>query len=276
MTHPDVPKADIDSKDRSMRDSSEAQKDILTEAGLATAGISDFVRSSCPLCGECDSVAFHGDSKRHYLRCRCCRLVYVPSGYFLTEADEKRYYDLHQNDPGDVGYRRFLSRLARPLADKLQIGACGLDFGCGPGPTLSVMMEEAGFAMDIFDPIYASSKDVWNKRYDFVTASEVVEHLQRPMPELQRVWEVLRPGGWLGIMTKRVIDANAFARWHYKDDPTHVAFFSIETFEWLRSYWAAELEVVGDDVVLLRKATDDKPCDRADRSAIDSSEFEPA
>jgi 2-polyprenyl-3-methyl-5-hydroxy-6-metoxy-1,4-benzoquinol methylase len=89
--------------------------------------------------------------------------------------------------------------------------------------------------------------------YDFITASEVVEHLHHPRFELERLWSALRPRGILGIMTKRVRDQHAFANWHYKNDPTHVIFFSEATFVWLSRYWSAELQVVGPDVVLFRK-----------------------
>ena len=54
-------------------------------------------------------------------------------------------------------------------------------------------------------------------------------------------------------MTKRVLDHEAFSRWHYKNDPTHVCFFAVQTFEWLASLWGASLTVVGDAVVILEK-----------------------
>ncbi|GIS59730.1 MAG: hypothetical protein CM1200mP2_19550 [Planctomycetaceae bacterium] len=37
-----------------------------------------------------------------------------------------------------------------------------------------------------------------------------------PGEELDRLWGCLSPGGVLGIMTKRVLDHEAFSRWHYK------------------------------------------------------------
>jgi hypothetical protein len=213
----------------------------------------DLPLDPCPLCATSGSVPFHRDDRRQYLRCHACQLVFVPSAFFLSPEDEKSCYDQHQNDPADPAYRRFLSRLANPLVERLPPGARGLDFGCGPGPTLSLMMAEAGFPSAIYDPFYAPTAAVWRDEYDFVTASEVVEHLHHPMSDLQRAWSVLKPDGWLGIMTKRVRDAAAFARWHYKNDPTHVAFFADATFAWLASHWSAELQVVGPDVVLFHK-----------------------
>lgn len=207
----------------------------------------------CPLCGTSEVEFFHRDPKREYLFCPECHLVFVPPRYHLSRAAEKACYDQHQNSPADAQYRRFLGRLFRPLVRRLPEGAQGLDFGSGPGPTLSVMLSEAGFPTAIYDPFYAPNPSVWEREYDFITASEVVEHLHRPMIDLQRLWNALKPGGWLGIMTKRVADVNAFADWHYKNDPTHVAFFAEETFVWLARKWKARREVVSADVVLLQK-----------------------
>ncbi|MGB2360319.1 MAG: methyltransferase, partial [Porticoccaceae bacterium] len=62
----------------------------------------------------------------------------------MSSAAEKAIYDQHQNSPDDLQYRRFLSRLTEPLLERLGPCSRGLDFGCGPGPTLSVMMAEQG------------------------------------------------------------------------------------------------------------------------------------
>ena len=49
------------------------------------------------------------------------------------------------------------------------------------------------------------------------------------------------------------MDREAFSRWHYIQDQTHVCFFSLATFQWLADLWDGELEVIGNDVILLRK-----------------------
>lgn len=189
------------------------------------------------------------------MRCEICSLVFVPEGFHLDREAEKAVYDQHENSPDDPRYREFLSRLFDPLVERLTPGSNGLDFGAGPGPTLSVMLDEAGFAMSIYDPFYAPNEKVFDSTYKFITATEVVEHLHHPGRELDRLWNLLKPGGWLGIMTKRVRDQKAFSTWHYKNDPTHVCFYALETFEWLARLWNAELLVAGDDVVLLQKSS---------------------
>lgn len=129
----------------------------------------------------------------------------------------------------------------------------GLDFGCGPGPTLSVMFEAFGCSMAIYDPFFATDKSVLEIEYDFVTATEVVEHLQRPKQSLNRMWGCVKPGGYLGIMSQLVTGQKAFANWHYKDDDTHICFYSRETFVWLARQWHTELVFVEKDVIIFQK-----------------------
>jgi hypothetical protein len=210
---------------------------------------------NCPLCRRRDCAPFFEDSRRSYYRCSNCALVFVPPAQRLDARAEKAEYDLHRNCPEDAGYRRFLGRLFEPMCQRLPTGSVGLDFGSGPGPTLSVMFEEAGYPMHIYDAFYAPDRSVFERTYDFITATEVVEHLHDPGGELARLWSALRPGGLLGLMTKQVIDRKAFSRWHYKNDPTHVCFFSRTTFQWLARQWGAGLTFEGSDVVIFEKHT---------------------
>ncbi|RLA41200.1 MAG: methyltransferase [Gammaproteobacteria bacterium] len=214
---------------------------------------SRLITEACPLCFSVESVFFHRDKQRDYLRCSQCALVFVPPTSYLSKADEKSYYDLHQNSPLDTGYRTFLERLSKPLLQQLKPASQGLDFGSGPGPTLSLMLAEAGHRVELYDPFYAPDEGVFTRQYEFITSSEVVEHLQAPGRELTRLWALIKPGGVLAIMTKRVIDQAAFARWHYKNDPTHIVFFSEETFNWLGKLWQVEPVYCGADVVFFKK-----------------------
>ena len=108
--------------------------------------------------------------------------------------------------------------------------------------------------MEIYDHFYAPDTQPLKRSYDFITASEVVEHLHKPRQELERLWSCLKPNGSLGIMTKRVIDQQAFSTWHYKNDQTHVCFFSIETFQWFANHWGATLTEPEKDVVIFTKS----------------------
>ncbi|MDH5562540.1 MAG: class I SAM-dependent methyltransferase [Nitrospirota bacterium] len=214
---------------------------------------------NCPLCrGEANDT-FHQDQRRDYCVCHHCQLVFVPAAQYISEADEKSAYDHHQNSPTDPGYRRFLSRIFLPLQDRLAPESQGLDFGSGPGPTLSIMFEEIGHTVTIYDYFYAKNPLALQQSYDFITATEVVEHLHDPATILEQLWGLLKPDGYLGLMTKPAGDREAFAKWHYKNDLTHVCFFSRATFEWLADHWQADLEFFGNDVMLFHKRVSQAP-----------------
>ena len=213
----------------------------------------NYIKVNCHLCHTSGGIDYYEDAKRKYRQCEICDLVYVPNEYYLSRDEEKAVYDLHQNSPDDPEYRRFLSRLFKPLLDRIKPKSRGLDFGSGPGPTLSVMFKEADHEMAIYDPFYARDDSVWDEKYDFITATEVVEHLHHPGEVLDRLWSGLKLGGILGLMTKLVVHREVFADWHYKMDPTHVSFFSVNTFTWLGKHWHTKAEFVDNDIILLRK-----------------------
>ncbi|NOH81559.1 class I SAM-dependent methyltransferase [Vibrio sp. RE86] len=208
----------------------------------------------CPLCQSLDSQHYFEDKRRAYLQCQQCDLVFVNPDQRLDAKAEKAHYDLHENDPNDQGYRRFLSRVADPILERLEPNSHGIDFGCGPGPTLSLMLEEQGHSMALYDIYYHPDSSVLDNAYDFMTATEVIEHLYEPNKVWQQWLNLVKPGGWIGLMTKMVIDVEAFASWHYKNDQTHVVFFSRKTFEYLAERDQLDLEFIGNDVILLRKA----------------------
>jgi hypothetical protein len=211
------------------------------------------LQQMCPLCHAVDVRDYHTDKHRHYLQCGTCCLVFVPHEFHLSLDEEKAVYDQHENNPSDLRYRTFLSRLANPLLSRLERESTGLDFGSGPGPTLSVMLSEQGHNMYIYDPFYARDETVLNDKYDFITATEVVEHLRFPGRELQRLWSLIHPEGYLALMTKMVVDNVSFSNWHYKNDNTHICFFSRESFTLLALEWGTNAEFIGTDVILFQK-----------------------
>ena len=209
--------------------------------------------SCCPMCRRFGAIHFHSDKNRHYLRCECCGLVFVPTRFHLSPLEERAIYDHHQNCPFDDDYRSFLARLAGARLEQIAFGSTGLDFGSGPGPTLSLMLAEHGHKVDLYDPFYAPDTNYLSATYDFITSTEVVEHLARPGVELEQLWSLIRPSGWLALMTKRLTSREAFPMWHYKNDPTHISFFSEKTFEILAEKWHTKAEFFGADVVLFKK-----------------------
>jgi hypothetical protein len=182
-------------------------------------------------------------------------LIFADPSSHLDPVREKTEYDLHRNDPADAHYRAFLGRLATPLLERLTPGMCGLDYGCGPGPALGRMLREAGMDMCEYDPLYRPDDWLLAGAYDFVTCTEVVEHFRQPGADWWRLAQLVRPGGWLGIMTWLVdaADADAFQRWSYPRDPTHVSFYRPATLAWLGRQLGFEVWPLDERVVLMRR-----------------------
>ncbi len=193
-----------------------------------------------------------------YLSCSQCELVFMSKIHHLNDTEEKLRYDAHQNNPDDKRYQAFLSQVLEPVIHHLnkqgfkppKINAKGLDFGCGPGPTLSLMFEKQGHQVDLFDKFYVNNPAVFEQNYDFITATEVVEHLSAPNVELLRLFNSLKKGGVLAIMTQMMDDKTDFATWYYKNDPTHICFFSKNTMRHLAKQWHVKVLFFGNNVAL--------------------------
>lgn len=206
----------------------------------------------CPLCSA-ETLYPIQCKQRLYHRCEHCGLVHLEPAQRLSEADEKAIYDDHENEVDDLGYRRFLSRAFDEVLKHKPAPAKGLDFGCGPGPALVAMAQEAGYAMAKYDKYFHPEGSALTGQYDFITSTEVVEHLAAPLPILDRLWTLLAPGGLLILQTKRVLDDERFRSWHYRNDPTHITFFSNESFEWLGQRWGCTPDYPHADVVCFQK-----------------------
>ena len=208
---------------------------------------------NCPLCSNTDIQHFHQDVHREYLHCSVCELVFAHPETHLSREEEYERYQHHENDMGDPRYRNFLSKMSDPMLKRIPQGSKGLDFGSGPGPLLSRIFEEHGHNMSVYDVFYAPDKIVLKQEYDFITATEVAEHLHHPYKELERLWAILKPGGFLGIMTSMRVPGLDFSKWHYINDDTHVIFFAPETMTWLARRWGAKVELINDSVVVFQK-----------------------
>lgn len=209
----------------------------------------------CPLCGHDRADHWHRHRERDFWCCRRCALVFVPPAQHLTAARERAEYDKHDNQVGDPGYRRFLAPAWQAVTSALPPGSRGLDFGCGPGPALAAMLEEAGYPTRLYDLYYRPDASVWRERYRFICLTEVIEHLADPAGELRRLWSHLEPGGRLVIQTQRVRDRAAFTTWRYTHDPTHIAFYAPATFDWLANWLgAAALTLARQDLAVLERA----------------------
>ncbi len=211
-------------------------------------------QTECPVCTSDQIAPLLCDRQgRRYHACASCQARFLDAAFHLPLQAQKAHYLTHENEVDDPGYRAFLARLADPLLARLQPAACGLDYGCGPGPALAAMLCEAGHDVALYDPLFAPDADALVHTYDFVTCTEVAEHFHHPASEFARLAGLLRPGGILAVMTMFQTDDARFESWHYRLDPTHVVFYRPETFAWLATRLGVSCEIIRKDVVLMTR-----------------------
>jgi SAM-dependent methyltransferase len=239
---------------RILHDHCDSPNDVLRHGDCvvqqAAAGLPN---EACPVCGARLADPFLVASQRQCWQCARCWAVFVAPAQRPSPEAEASYYALHQNQVDDPGYRRFLAGLTGPLLERVPPASHGLDFGCGPGPALAHMLREAGHRMTVYDPLFFPDDVALAARYDFITLSEVAEHLHDPAAEFARLFGLLRPGGLLAVMTGFVPPVSGFERWHYHRDPTHVVFYRPSTFRFLAMRHDADCEIPCPNVALLRR-----------------------
>lgn len=190
---------------------------------------------NCPLCNGAGILVNGPDSRRFY-RCPRCFLIYVDSADYPTEAEEREFYGTHQNDINDERYRRFLSQIVDAIRPHLSSGMIGLDYGCGPVKMIETLLDEEGYQCTSFDPLFYPVQ--LKGPYDFVIATEVVEHFRNTALEWQTMIELVYPGGLLAVMTELQPEKRTFRGWRYARDPTHTSFYHRETIALLSQRYA--------------------------------------
>ena len=225
----------------------------MTDGVIDTIRIAASAGCACVVCEGGRLAPFVSVQARDYLRCPGCAATVLAARHRLSPDDEHAHYLHHENHPDDPRYRAFLSRLADPLRARLQTRSKGLDYGCGPGPALAAMLREAGHAVALYDPFFAPDIAPLSRKYDFVTCTEAAEHFHAPAAEFARLRALVRPGGWLALMTAFQTDDARFADWHYRKDPTHVVFYREKTFRHLADQWGWACEIPAKDIVLMRR-----------------------
>ena len=207
----------------------------------------------CIICKNKSVNIFNIIDNKVYLECPKCYVKFLHKKHYINFKSEKRHYLKHENYIHDKNYQKFLSRLYNPLKNKISKLDKGLDFGCGYCPTLAYMIKKDGFEVDIYDPYFFPNKEIFSKNYNFITCTEVAEHFHNPQKEFMLLNKLIFVSGWLGIMTCFYSKEICFKNWHYRRDPTHVVFYSAETFEFIAEELGWKCNIISKDIVLMQK-----------------------
>ncbi len=186
----------------------------------------------CPIC-QSTSFLFTEDRFRKFFRCEFCESIFVPSEYWPDAKAEKARYDEHQNDVNDAGYQLFVRPIIEAITSHFTKHHRGLDYGAGPGPVVTKLLRDLDYSIDLYDPFYYNDKELLNFQYDYLVASEVVEHFHHPLENFKKMKKLLLPGGKIFIFTHLYEDSIPFQNWYYKNDLTHVIFFTNKSMHYL-------------------------------------------
>lgn len=209
----------------------------------------------CPLCHSTQTLLLLQDKKRCFYICQTCGLTFADANSHLPPAAEKQRYGRSRI----ASKQRQLSQFILPLLTQIQLqqkgSLTGLNFGRVLDQTSLATIESAGHTFKQYDPFFAPDHEPLKQDYDFICCYRVFEHFQYPFKEWRLLTRLLKPGGWLAISTPLLIDLEGFAKWHYKNNLTHVSFYQRLTFEYLASNSDFELLFAAKDLVLMQKTS---------------------
>ncbi|MFN6944169.1 MAG: class I SAM-dependent methyltransferase [Cytophagaceae bacterium] len=198
----------------------------------------------CPLCHTSTSQIINPPQDvRFYHKCPSCKLVFADPQFLPDMEEEKKRYKTHNNSLVEQGYVKFLYTLIDPALSYISEDMLGLDYGCGPVPVLSLLLQRHTIQCQNYDPLFGFEPE--SDAFDFVFASECFEHFHKPEEELDRIDKFLGQNGFLFIMTEQWDENTNFDTWYYLRDFTHVVFFHADTFQFIAQKYA--YKVVSND-----------------------------
>ena len=191
------------------------------------------MKVTCPLCSSVSELFFK--NKNNYYRCIKCKGIFIDENNRINQESEKLVYLQHQNDVNEIGYQKFVSPITSAIMKDFTPYSNGLDFGAGTGPVLSKVLQDNNYSIKQYDPFFHNYPELLEQKYDYIGSCEVIEHFHNPYKEFKLLQNILNKNAKLYLMTEIYDDSIDFASWYYKNDPTHIFFYSKETFQWIKN-----------------------------------------
>jgi len=206
--------------------------------------------NKCPLCIT-TAEKFYEDIQKYY-HCPVCHAVFVAQEDLPDEALEKERYELHDDNAEDEGYRKFVSPITSNIEKDFSKEAVkGLDFGAGTSQIITKVIREKGYDISSYDPYFHPNKELLKKKYDYIASCEVIEHFYHPAKEFALLKSMLKKDAKLYLMTDIYDERMEFSSWYYKNDPTHVFFYTKKTFEWIQEKFAFTNLIIEKRLIIL-------------------------
>jgi len=211
---------------------------------------------NCHICNKVTESFIHEKTNIIYYYCKECEYVFKSSECHQDFTAQKERYNLHENNEEDEGYKAYFQRFLDFTLPLVGNPRTALDFGCGRSSLLASMLEKEDVICDYYDPIYHPDTLSDSKKYEFIVSTEVFEHLHQPRIVFESLLERLKEGGYLALQTQfHPNNVEAFKKWYYHQDPTHIVFFTAQTFKVLcKMYGCYFVGDNGKNMVVLKKS----------------------
>ncbi len=206
----------------------------------------------CSLCIS-EVVVFSEVKERTYYKCIQCEGIMLDPSHFLSANREKDRYDLHQNDVNDLGYQQSVSPIVNEILKRHTYTDNGLDFGSGKAPIITHLLQDKSYNITPYDPFFNPDDSALEKKYEYIICCEVIEHFYTPSKEFEILQSMLASYGTLYCKTKIYNPSIDFDSWWYKNDPTHVFFYSNKTIEWIKDHFKYDSIIIQNDLIILKK-----------------------
>jgi len=218
--------------------------------------------TKCNLCGSSSfkklfdaTDRLHGkEGKFVYVKCNECGLVFqnpVLDNKELTNFYPEDYSP-HQakKTKSEKEKQKFKTKILEDVLKKLSSKSNLLDVGCGNGKFLyeikkqtgcqisgvdfsktAVKAVKASYNLDVFcGTVIESSFE--NNYFDIITAWSFIEHVNNPSEVLQKLYNMLKPGGncILSCPNFNSFNAKVFKnKWYHLDCPRHLYIYTPKT-----------------------------------------------
>lgn len=210
---------------------------------------------NCKIC-DFDTKAFDDpDLHKQFYICPNCQCIMLDPFFQLSLEKENSLYDNHHNSLENAGYVKMFEDFLDFFWNDLTCKEKGLDFGSGPTPVLAELLRRRGVSVDYYDKFYQPIQCFENQTYDFITSTEVFEHLEDPVATLSLLRQHLKPEGVIALMTLfHTNDEASFLTWWYRRDPTHITFYTPHTLDVLAKKCGLKvIKTDGKRIAILRK-----------------------
>ncbi|MBN2402580.1 MAG: class I SAM-dependent methyltransferase [Spirochaetes bacterium] len=202
----------------------------------------------CTLC-DGEAFIFKRIKERVYYACSGCGAVLLDPRYHPSPDDERKRYLEHNNDIHDIRYQKFVDPLVAEVKQNYSKDNKGLDFGAGTGPVITMLLRDSGYNVELYDPFFWNNTERLKYPYDYIVCCEVIEHFKNPADEFKLLRSLLNKNGMLLCKTSLYNEDIDFDRWRYKDDLTHVIFYTKDSLIQIKGRYNFSSLAIGEHFI---------------------------